>query len=76
MSIENREVVPLDSDQVEKMLDSPLATTAQLAVQNARRAADRAVMAIFELAFMLESLDDVIRRCNAETESQLWGWRR
>jgi hypothetical protein len=33
------------------------------------------VMAIFELAFLLESLDDIISRYNAETERQLGGWR-
>jgi hypothetical protein len=33
------------------------------------------VMAIFELAFLLESLDDVIGRYNAEMERQLGGWR-
>ena len=55
--------------EIDKTLNSPLATTAMTAVQNARRAADHAVMAIFELAFLLESLDDIIGRYNAETDT-------
>ena len=68
MTIEDREAEPLDQPEVEKTANGPLATAAQIAVHNARRAADHAVMAIFELAFLLESLDDVIRRYNAETD--------
>lgn len=75
MPIENRDAEPRDRAEVEKILNGPLATAAQIAVQNARRAADHAVMAIFELAFLLQSLDDVISRYNAETESKLGGWR-
>lgn len=61
-------VRPPDDIEIDKTLNSPLAIAAQTAVQNARRAADHAVMAIFELAFLLESLDDIIGRYNAETE--------
>lgn len=75
MTTENRDAEPLDHPEVEKIVNGPLATAAQLAVQNARRAADHAVMAIFELAFVLKSLDDVIGRYNAETESQPGAWR-
>jgi hypothetical protein len=67
MSIEHREI--------DKMGNGSLATATQIAVETARRAADHAVMAIFELAFLLESLDDVIGRYRAETERQLGGWR-
>jgi hypothetical protein len=67
MSIEHREI--------DKMAKGSLATATQIAVETARRAADHAVMAIFELAFLLESLDDVIGRYRAETERQLGGWR-
>ncbi|HKW49587.1 MAG TPA: hypothetical protein VJN70_19175 [Gemmatimonadaceae bacterium] len=73
MSIEYSKPEPVSRVEVDKMINGPLATAAQLAVQNARRAADHAVMAIFELAFLLESLDDVIARYNAETDGQLGG---
>jgi len=46
-------------------------TTATVATQSARRALDHAVMAIFELAFSLESLTDAIGRLNAEASCQL-----
>ena len=74
MSIEHSEAEPLSRVEVDKMVNGPLAARAQIAVQNARRAADHAVMAIFELAFLLESLDDTISRYNAETERQLRAW--
>lgn len=61
-------VKPLSDIEIDKTLNNPLAMAAQIAVQNARRAADHAVMAIFELAFLLESLDDIIGRYNAETD--------
>ncbi|HEY2376012.1 MAG TPA: hypothetical protein VGH98_08570 [Gemmatimonadaceae bacterium] len=73
MSIEHRDPEPVSRVEVEKMVNGPLATAAQVAVQNARRAADHAVMAIFELAFLLQSLDDTIGRYNAETERPLEG---
>jgi hypothetical protein len=76
MSIEHREPEPLSRVEADKRENGPLATATQLAVQNARRAADHAVMAIFELAFLLESLDDIISRYRAETERQLESWRR
>jgi hypothetical protein len=75
MSIEHREPEPLNRVEVVRMANGPLATATQIAVETARRAADHAVMAIFELAFLLESLDDVIGRYNAETKRQLGGWR-
>jgi len=75
MSIEHREPEPLSRVEVAKTANGSLATATQFAVETARRAADHAVMAIFELAFLLESLDDVIGRYNAETERQLGGWR-
>ena len=75
MSIEHREPEPLNSVEVDKTPNSSRATATQVAVETARRAADHAVMAIFELAFLLESLDDIISRYNAETERQLGGWR-
>jgi len=37
---------------------------------------DHAVMAIFELAFSLESLSDAISRFKAETYRQLREWQR
>ena len=61
-------VKPPGDIEIDKTLNNPLAMAAQIAVQNARRAADHAVMAIFELAFLLESLDDIIGRYNAETD--------
>jgi len=62
------DVKPAGDIEIDKALNSPVATAAQVAVQNARRAADHAVMAIFELAFLLESLDGIISRYNAETD--------
>ena len=47
----------------------------EIAVQDARHAADHAVMAIFELAFSLESLSDAISRFKAETYRQLREWQ-
>ena len=75
MSIKRREPEPLSPVEVDKTPNSSLATAAQIAVETARRAADHAVMAIFELAFLLESLDDIISRYNAETERQREAWR-
>ena len=75
MSIEHREPEPLNSVEVDKTPNGSRATATQIAVETARRAADHAVMAIFELAFLLESLDDIISRYNAETERQLGSWR-
>jgi hypothetical protein len=73
MSIEERVSKPL-SHEIDKMVNGSLVAATQVAVQNARRAADHAVMAIFELAFLLESLDDIIGRYNAETERQVGNW--
>ena len=75
MSIEHREPEPLGRVEIDKTASGSLAAATQSAVETARRAADHAVMAIFELAFLLESLDDVIGRYNAETERQLGVWR-
>jgi hypothetical protein len=75
MSIEDHDLEPLSRTEVDNMVNGPPATATQAAVQNARRAADHAVMAIFELAFLLESLDDIIGRYNAETERQLRAWQ-
>jgi hypothetical protein len=75
MSMEHRDPQPLNRVEVDKTLNGQLAAATQLAVQNARRAADHAVMAIFELAFSLESLDDIISRYNAESERQLGAWQ-
>ena len=75
MSIQHRESEPLNSVEVDKPANGSLATATQIAVETARRAADHAVMAIFELAFLLESLDDIISRYNAETDRQLGSWR-
>ena len=75
MSIEHREPEPPSRVEVDKTANGSLPTATQIAVETARRAADNAVMAIFELAFLLESLDDVIGRYNAETERQLGSWR-
>jgi len=73
MSIEQRVATPL-SHEIDEMVNGSLVAATQVAVQNARRAADHAVMAIFELAFLLESLDDIIGRYNAETERQMGNW--
>lgn len=75
MSIEHREPEALRRVEADKMTSGSLATATQNAIETVRRAGDHAVMAIFELAFLVESLDDVIRRYNAETEHQLGVWR-
>jgi hypothetical protein len=70
MSPQRREPEPLNQSEVE-ILHSARPTAAELAIQDARHALDHAVMAIFELAFSLESLGDAIGRFNAETSRQL-----
>jgi hypothetical protein len=52
MSIEHREPEPLSRAEVDKTANGSLATATQIAVETARRAADHAVMAIFELALL------------------------
>ena len=71
MSPECREPEPLNHGEVDEILNGAQPTAAELAIQDARHALDHAVMAIFELAFSLESLGDAIGHFNAETSRQL-----
>jgi hypothetical protein len=70
MSTEPRNPEALQPPQVAETLNGREPTPEQRALQDARRAADHAVMAIFELAFSLESLSEVIARFEAETSRQ------
>lgn len=71
MTIEHPTPEALSGVELDGITTGRPPTPAQIAVQNARRAADHAVMAIFELAFVLQSLDEIIVRYNAETERHL-----
>jgi len=67
MSPERREPEPFRQSQVDEIVNGAQPTAAELAIRDARHALDHAVMAIFELAFSLESLGEAIGRFNAET---------
>jgi hypothetical protein len=76
MTTECRDPEPLEaSSEVDEIVNNARVTAEELAVQEARLAADRAVMSIFELAFSLESLSDAIGRFNSETRRQLREWQ-
>jgi hypothetical protein len=67
MSAERRDAEPLQPPVVAEIPDGTQATALATARRNVQRAADQAVMAIFELAFSLESLGDAIGSFHAET---------
>ena len=69
---------PLEPGETDEIVSGtpPSPSPEEIAVQDARHAADHAVMAIFELAFSLESLSDAISRFKAETYRQLREWQR
>ena len=64
---------PLEPGETDEIVSgtAPSPSPEEIAVQDARHAADHAVMAIFELAFSLESLTDAIGRFKAEAPSEL-----
>jgi hypothetical protein len=65
MSAERRDDEPPQPPPIAEILDGTQAGQ-EAARRDVQRAADQAVMAIFELAFSLESLSDAIRRLRAE----------
>ena len=66
---------PLGPGETDEIVSGIAPSPEEIAVQDARHAADHAVMAIFELAFSLESLSDAISRFKAETYRQLREWQ-
>jgi len=66
---------PLEPGETDEIVSGTAPRPEEIAVQDARQAADHAVMAIFELAFSLESLSDAISRFKAETHRQLREWQ-
>ena len=68
MSTEQYDQQSLKSPEADEIIGGTPPTAQERAVLDARRALDRAVMAIFELAFSLESLSDAIR--HLDTDSQ------
>jgi hypothetical protein len=65
MSAERRDDEPPQPPPIAGIRDGTDAAE-ETARRDVQRAADQAVMAIFELAFSLESLSDAIRRLRAE----------
>ena len=71
MSIDRPDPDLLAPREVLEISNADPQTNWACAVEHARRAADQAVMAIFELAFSLESLADAIGYWKAEARRQL-----
>ena len=69
MSVERRDAEPLQPPAMPEIFDETPASDQETLRRDVQRAADRAVMAIFELAFSLESLSNAIGRFRAETRS-------
>jgi len=57
-----------------EILDAPVATVEQKAIEHARRAADHAVRSIFELAALLDVLSEMIDSYHAETARHSKDW--
>ena len=66
MPTELRDAESLDHNEADETLIDGRPPAAKVTIRDARRAMDHAVMAIFELAFSLESLTDAIGRFKAE----------
>ena len=75
MPTELRDAERLDHNEAAEILIGKRPPAEKVTIQDARRAMDHAVMAIFELAFSLESLSDAISRFKAETYRQLREWQ-
>src|SRR5438132_14137661 len=71
MPTELRDAASLDANEAAEILIDERPPAEKVAIRDARRAMDHAVMAIFELAFSLESLTDAIGRFSAEAPSAL-----
>jgi transposase len=70
-----RDTESLDHNEAAEISIDRRPPAENVTIQDARRAMDHAVMAIFELAFSLESLSDAISRFKAETYRQLREWQ-
>ena len=71
MPTELRDAESLDPNEAAEILIDERPPAGKVTIRDARRAMDHAVMAIFELAFSLESLTDAIGRFKAEAPSEL-----
>ena len=71
MPTELRDAESLDPNEAAEIFIDERSPDEKVTIRDARRAMDHAVMAIFELAFSLESLTDAIGRFKAEAPSEL-----